>query len=294
MCEEKSNKNEAGGFMKGDSEGASSHFAPSALENKKPQTIVESDQEPVEIDIQRPRTYRDVNLEKKHSIPIGALVELETGARLFVLRHVRDCDGTPLYTLDTCKRFLSALAHRGYPEESLTEIKQNKSEINSTDEVSQMNEITFLVSLILAKESEFLKKNATHVTGHYWLYEGDLEPLIDSSPGNEFLGTAALPSLGGLSQAELMELVKINFGGKLDFLTANEDLKYQLQTLASYSKDDLESHEIEVYYEDMNGSEGSSDVDLIDLGGRALKRIQDLESELSKLKAATKSVTLIN
>lgn len=31
------------------------------------------------------RSYRQVNAEKQHSIPIGALVELESGVRLFVV-----------------------------------------------------------------------------------------------------------------------------------------------------------------------------------------------------------------
>ena len=141
--------------------------------------------------------------------------------------------------------------------------------------------MTFLVNLIKSAPTEFLKDNATHVTGHYWLYEGMLECL---GGGFVNLGEAAVPSLGGLSELELMKLVKTYFGGSLDFLTDDEDLKYQLQTLATYSKDDLESHEIEVHYEDMNGHEGSSDVCLIDLGHRAFQRIEFLENELAKLK----------
>ena len=45
------------------------------------------------------RTYRQVNAEKRHAIPIGTLVQLETGARAFVVFHGRDCDQTPLYYL---------------------------------------------------------------------------------------------------------------------------------------------------------------------------------------------------
>jgi hypothetical protein len=73
------------------------------------------------------RTYRQVNTEKQHAIPIGALVELEGGARLFVVHHGRDCDMTPLYWLstdqdDTEPRRPGFLNHGwigGYPEESL-------------------------------------------------------------------------------------------------------------------------------------------------------------------------------
>ena len=45
------------------------------------------------------RTYRQVNATKSHKIPIGAFVELEDGARAWVVHHGRDCDQTPLYYL---------------------------------------------------------------------------------------------------------------------------------------------------------------------------------------------------
>jgi hypothetical protein len=60
------------------------------------------------------KTIEQNNLTKSHNIPIGSLVEVKTSewygkgacikshARLFVVGHERDCDGTPLYTL--CKR----------------------------------------------------------------------------------------------------------------------------------------------------------------------------------------------
>jgi hypothetical protein len=56
------------------------------------------------------KTYREENLEKAHTIPIGALVEVHgdednpsNGSRLFVAWHGRDCDGTPLYWLSPTK-----------------------------------------------------------------------------------------------------------------------------------------------------------------------------------------------
>ena len=65
------------------------------------------------------RSYRQVNLAKKHDVPIGTLVEIvappgledfevedyryEVGVRLFVVAHTRDCDGTPLYSLSVSK-----------------------------------------------------------------------------------------------------------------------------------------------------------------------------------------------
>ena len=56
-------------------------------------------------------TYKEDNLKKRHNIPVGSLVEVKfddfspggfswkVHARMWVVRHDRDCDGTPLYTL---------------------------------------------------------------------------------------------------------------------------------------------------------------------------------------------------
>ena len=66
------------------------------------------------------RTYREVNRARVHAIPVGTLVELENGERLYVKKHRRDCDQTPLYSI--------GMLHddgpfskwsNGYPEESL-------------------------------------------------------------------------------------------------------------------------------------------------------------------------------
>jgi hypothetical protein len=73
------------------------------------------------------RTYREVNAAKAHSVPIGTLVELESGARLFVVHHARDCDQTPLYCLsakpeDTAQEregFYNVSWLTGIPEECL-------------------------------------------------------------------------------------------------------------------------------------------------------------------------------
>jgi hypothetical protein len=52
------------------------------------------------------RSYREVNRAKTHVIPVGSLVELsESGVRLFVVKHSRDCDQTPLYELCSEKEF---------------------------------------------------------------------------------------------------------------------------------------------------------------------------------------------
>lgn len=46
------------------------------------------------------KTWREKNAETRHGISIGDLVEIiDTGARMFVIKHTRDCDQTPLYVL---------------------------------------------------------------------------------------------------------------------------------------------------------------------------------------------------
>lgn len=73
------------------------------------------------------RSYREVNLAKTHRIPVGTLVELRSGVRLFVVFHHRDCDGTPLYAMshdrdDTIQRnpsFHNPKWVHGYTEQYL-------------------------------------------------------------------------------------------------------------------------------------------------------------------------------
>ncbi len=74
------------------------------------------------------RTYRQINLATPHKYEVGALIELENKARLFIARQTRDCDGAPLYSLTHETRKddfpLNELyfAH-GFSEEGMTEIK---------------------------------------------------------------------------------------------------------------------------------------------------------------------------
>ena len=65
------------------------------------------------------RSYREVNREKNHRIAIGALVELESGARAFVVQHTRDCDQTPLYSIAIDPDDCEYSTDHGYGEESL-------------------------------------------------------------------------------------------------------------------------------------------------------------------------------
>jgi hypothetical protein len=85
------------------------------------------------------KTIKQNNLEKQHQIPIGTLVEVKfdtwfgdgacwkVHARLWVVEHTRDCDGTPLYGLSRWKdaafaRQVHAI-HHGFDEESLTPVE---------------------------------------------------------------------------------------------------------------------------------------------------------------------------
>jgi hypothetical protein len=68
------------------------------------------------------RSYHEVNNAKKHSLELGQLVELDTGARLFIAGHARDCDGTPLYSLTPEDDYESENKMKwihGYGEESI-------------------------------------------------------------------------------------------------------------------------------------------------------------------------------
>lgn len=61
------------------------------------------------------KTVRENNLEKTHDLPLGTLAEVKFDrwhsdgacekihARLWVVSHDRDCDGTPLYSLSPFK-----------------------------------------------------------------------------------------------------------------------------------------------------------------------------------------------
>lgn len=85
------------------------------------------------------KTYRQENLERQHQIPVGSLVEVKfrqwfgngacwkVHARLWVVQHTRDCDGTPLYSLSKWLDPDFALevkdVHSGISEESLTVIE---------------------------------------------------------------------------------------------------------------------------------------------------------------------------
>lgn len=71
----------------------------------------------------------------------------------------------------------------------------------------------FMAALVKAPENcKFLKANGTHVTRGYWIYEGCEELLADESKHAKFLANACVPSLGGLSEQELITIAKERFG----------------------------------------------------------------------------------
>lgn len=95
------------------------------------------------------KTIKENNLEINHNIPVGALVEVKFSdwfgegageivhARLWVVSHDRDCDGTPLYSISRWKhmKFASQVhqVRSGFSEESLTPIKLTKSALDGDD-----------------------------------------------------------------------------------------------------------------------------------------------------------------
>ena len=60
-------------------------------------------------------------------------------------------------------------------------------------------------------------------------------------------------------------------------LNENENIIYQLETLATYEPADLDHPEFDVCYEDGNGNEGFATVCCIDLAQRVLELIKKLE-----------------
>jgi len=64
----------------------------------------------------------------------------------------------------------------------------------------------------------------------------------------------------------------------------NQNLKYQLDTLASYEPSDIDNPEFEVAYENESGCECFATVCCIDVAQRSLERIKALECELVQTK----------
>ena len=81
------------------------------------------------------KTIRQNNMAKEHNIPLGTLVEVKfhqwlghgacqkIHARLFVVGHNRDCDGTPLYSIGRWTSFPKIDSHSGFTEDRLSVIE---------------------------------------------------------------------------------------------------------------------------------------------------------------------------
>lgn len=80
------------------------------------------------------RSYREVNADKQHQIPLDTLVELlddedkPSGERLYVKQHNRDCDQTPLYSLGLKHHESIYQWVHGFSEGSLKVIKLPQGE----------------------------------------------------------------------------------------------------------------------------------------------------------------------
>ena len=73
----------------------------------------------------------------------------------------------------------------------------------------------------------------------------------------------------------------------------NENLKYQLETLASYQPEDLDNPEFEVAYETVSGCDGFDTVCCIDVAGRSLERIKALEYQLDDMQICLRHKTVL-
>lgn len=102
----------------------------------------------VDPDDPKGRTHKQINLEKNHAYEIGSLVEIidddehyeyepyYNGARLYVVAHHRDCDGTPLYAMSADKNdtfenkpgFANPTWVHGFTEESLKLIHHGRGD----------------------------------------------------------------------------------------------------------------------------------------------------------------------
>ncbi len=76
------------------------------------------------------RTYRQINLLEAHQCPVNSLVELENGARLFVVSQYRSGGGSPVYALSieptTSEIFDWRDVISGWEERDITLVKEAK------------------------------------------------------------------------------------------------------------------------------------------------------------------------
>ena len=62
---------------------------------------------------------------------------------------------------------------------------------------------------------ESLEGNCTYVTGDYYIFEGDLEVLVDDGVVFEQVAEGVVGALGGLTEDELKQVCLDSYGVKL-------------------------------------------------------------------------------
>jgi hypothetical protein len=61
------------------------------------------------------------------------------------------------------------------------------------------------------KANQFLSGNCKYIVNNHWFYEGELFCLDEAGVSYITLGEESVPSLGGLSESELIEVCKERF-----------------------------------------------------------------------------------
>lgn len=116
-------------------------------------------------------SQKDKNLKQNHNIELGSLVELDSGVRLFVVNHSRDCDGTPLYDLYMNLEIV----------EDVKEVLQNIEEINK--KMTSPNVGSEMPELLQAKKMdvEYYQKCARKTDKNY----GEESLIVIREPSDE-------------------------------------------------------------------------------------------------------------
>lgn len=145
------------------------------------------------------KTIRENNMKLGHNIPIGSLVEVKydewhgdgacqvVHARLWIVAHSRDCDGSPLYCLSRWKDPEFAMAVKqlkcGFSEDCLTVVEVTPELIRGEGALEQPTPPPFTVEAAieeLLKDDWMLSFSAlgnhfvfAHPSGYYKPFIGD-------------------------------------------------------------------------------------------------------------------------
>lgn len=84
--------------------------------------------------------------------------------------------------------------------------------ITSAEKTKSEQVLNFFAHLIRTPDnSEFTKQYCTHVSGKYWIYEGDIELLENELSDSYIVAEGNVPQLGGLSGPEITKGCEIWF-----------------------------------------------------------------------------------